>query len=1156
MKHKKYYRILSIISVFALLLTSLRITGIVSTAQVSDSEFELQSIVDAAELNLTNSTTKNDFEAALKRIELPEGYSVDLMEEFFLQRAIEGAVEKGSTYEGAPEEEILVKGVDGAVGAVVKLNGPKGKETAVISAKIEAPMAEYAFSSVSCEEDFQYNSQSWAKRWEYHPVSGNAAEKIVIPEKASTELKNDWHQGWEKNTDGTTYSSVIKCVVFPEGLETVPYSGGVNPEVISFAGNKVTKLDTYTNQWDVTFGTFQGLSKLKYIRLPESLTEISSHAFAGCNALEYLYLHEGLKTIGSSAFEYHDASWNSRYHHNLIEITIPASVTEIGSLAFAYPLKTNGDTFTITYLNPDVKGAGVGYDNRGKFIKMRVADTDSGNDAYDSISIHPSFQSKEDLNAMSIAEVAARASVKAAELGGNAFDEGMIDTYKQKIIESFGSPSYFTAEWEKDIWDEKDGLVENRLLISKDSKVLKLRLSLPSSNFDLVPFVEEKGIEFNNETTSADLLEALKKLELPKNYSVSGVEDFYLIKAVSGAVDKSTAYNVPSEEKIILPGYKGYLSAVIGLNTPYGAQKTTLILEIKPEMIEYKFQSTSKENEFEIDSKGVLKAYNGTAEKVVIPEGVKTIAGDAFTSKATLRTVILPESLTSLSGALAYAPELELVYMGDNVETVASRAFERCYFLKGVRLSEKLKSIPTEMFKCTYSLHEIYLPYSVEALGDGAFIRSGIKGITLSENVTSVGQYGFSWLFKNHHCIDTELSQEIKNRLDEYAAAVEDETCTVTVLNPDTVFDTVGNFNRNDYFTPIAVKANENAKLFSVTAFEKWLPADRRFTFETVSLAEAAARAKQRADMINGSEIKSIDEFLDCIIVSYGSSANVKTTFLSRVWAEKEELHENTLIISKGVSFKIPVFAKFRLLSIQDTVNKIKLECTNNTEKADFIKLFSENLPAGYSVSELVEYYKVNSIGGAKDESGVIVEGHIGAIAAIIKLQGPDGKESVVYSLQEIAPIVKEYTFASVSADEEFTVTEGVLTAYSGTAEKIVIPEGVITLGENWISGEAAKKVKCIIYPESLEGTVPAQAELTALQVVSFKGDKVTELGFEAFFKAIKLECIGLPQGLKTISEKALATGPNSKNTMLWEIYLPQGQLQGQHLMPASIVQQ
>ena len=65
-------------------------------------------------------------------------------------------------------------------------------------------------------------------------------------------------------------------------------------------------------------------------------------------------------------------------------------------------------------------------------------------------------------------------------------------------------------------------------------------------------------------------------------------------------------------------------------------------------------------------SGGVLVAYRGDAEEVVVPEGVRVIGGEAFADHAEIRKVTLPSTLTNIDErAFAGCEPDEVIYTGD-----------------------------------------------------------------------------------------------------------------------------------------------------------------------------------------------------------------------------------------------------------------------------------------------------------------------------------------------------------------------------------------------------------------------------------------------------------------------------------------------------------
>ena len=91
---------------------------------------------------------------------------------------------------------------------------------------------------------------------------------------------------------------------------------------------------------------------------------------------------------------------------------------------------------------------------------------------------------------------------------------------------------------------------------------------------------------------------------------------------------------------------------------------------------------------------GVLKKYNGDAEDVTVPDGIKRIGGGAFLRNSSLKSVVLPKSVAEIGDyAFAYCENLSKVTYKDCPET------DDC-----VSFSENLSYIGDHAFRCCYSL--------------------------------------------------------------------------------------------------------------------------------------------------------------------------------------------------------------------------------------------------------------------------------------------------------------------------------------------------------------------------------------------------------------------------------------------------------------------
>lgn len=100
---------------------------------------------------------------------------------------------------------------------------------------------------------------------------------------------------------------------------------------------------------------------------------------------------------------------------------------------------------------------------------------------------------------------------------------------------------------------------------------------------------------------------------------------------------------------------------------------------------------------------------NGKVERVILPEGVKSIGADAFHGCKSLAEINLPESLKTISScAFDSCVSLETISMPDSVQVIGASAFVNCSRLREVYIGSGVKEIGQGAFKnCTF-LETIY----------------------------------------------------------------------------------------------------------------------------------------------------------------------------------------------------------------------------------------------------------------------------------------------------------------------------------------------------------------------------------------------------------------------------------------------------------------
>ncbi len=242
-----------------------------------------------------------------------------------------------------------------------------------------------------------------------------------------------------------------------------------------------------------------------------------------------------------------------------------------------------------------------------------------------------------------------------------------------------------------------------------------------------------------NRTTRQDLEECLFEAVGGLGYMVS-VKDWYLLPSVSGATENGST--------VLVPGHKGYMTAVLSVELGDEMRLITLKKAIEPTMYDYTFASVSSPEDFELSADGkTLNTYwgnedGGVAEKIVIPDGVEKISEIWFYNDnwSGVRCIVLPDSVKELPDDFANGMRnLQIVVMGDGVISCGTNAFTGCCYLRHVRLSENLQSISINMFRNTLSLCDLYFPASIKSVESNAFYRASLRQAYLVNTVRIEG---------------------------------------------------------------------------------------------------------------------------------------------------------------------------------------------------------------------------------------------------------------------------------------------------------------------------------------------------------------------------------------------------------------------------------
>lgn len=162
---------------------------------------------------------------------------------------------------------------------------------------------------------------------------------------------------------------------------------------------------------------------------------------------------------------------------------------------------------------------------------------------------------------------------------------------------------------------------------------------------------------------------------------------------------------------------------------------------------QYYMTSTDSENNFEIDSNGVITKYNGNNNFLTIPNSINgitvTAIGPRVFYRSSIEMVRFPDTLTKVyKEAFYYCPDLTIV-TAKNLKYVGTSGFQDCQRLTDFDFST-LEEVDDYGFAYCYNVDSIYND-KLTKINDYAF-HSLTETMSISfPNVTHIGVEGLSW---------------------------------------------------------------------------------------------------------------------------------------------------------------------------------------------------------------------------------------------------------------------------------------------------------------------------------------------------------------------------------------------------------------------------
>ena len=559
--------------------------------------------------------------------------------------------------------------------------------------------------------------------------------------------------------------------------------------------------------------------------------------------------------------------------------------------------------------------------------------------------------------------------------------------------------------------------------------------------------------------------------------------------------------------------------------------------EESPQSTQVSLLSDENNADFTIEN-GVLTAYTGSEKNVVIPDTV-TVIGDGSTPifGSGVESVVIPASVTE----------------------IAENAFYTCTGLTSVTFAEgsQLKTIGNEAFYAANQLETLTIPEGVTSIGNHAFTATNkLQTITLPSTLTTVcGDAWFGNLFAfgsqnsapaNLMAVNIASGNEQYCSYDGVVYAADGKTLLycpaakqtidwlagVEKIAPDAFAKTtMEHIQLPDGLKAIQAYGFRGAQCTAVTVPGSVVSIGDSAFYNSSKLSQvvfadgietignsAFSECCFRGDVVLTlpASLKSVgDSAFDCL-TDMSSSATVKVLGKDTALGDAFVPNSTKLTLYGLEGSTAQAYAEklgdhcnltFQLLGgeTEAAVESVTLPEAVTLTVGSQYRLIAEILPSNATDQNLTWSSEAESYAQV-DQTGLVTA--IAPGTAMIHAASANGK-------------VGSCTVTVVESSD-FTVENGVLTAYNGDATEIVIPDGVTAIGTG-TGAVFGNKVESVTIPTSVT-TIAAQTfySCTGLKHVTFAEDsRLKTIGNEAFYAVNQLESLTIPEGVTSIGRYA-----------------------------------
>ena len=147
-----------------------------------------------------------------------------------------------------------------------------------------------------------------------------------------------------------------------------------------------------------------------------------------------------------------------------------------------------------------------------------------------------------------------------------------------------------------------------------------------------------------------------------------------------------------------------------------------------------------------------ITSYTGSGSDVNIPAFINSlpvtgIGQQAFYGLSNVKTVAIPNSVTSIGLVAFESSGLTSLTIPNSVINIGNYAFDNCSSLTNVIIGSGITSIGEGVFVYCSKLASVTIPNSVTSIGYATFGSSGLSSIVIPSSVTSIDSFAFDFSY-------------------------------------------------------------------------------------------------------------------------------------------------------------------------------------------------------------------------------------------------------------------------------------------------------------------------------------------------------------------------------------------------------------------------